>query len=173
MDDARVETSSENDPDSAGPVQVIPLASGTTVSVRSDPQGESIVVRAAGGKLELSIRMTDAGPVLSLKGVRLELEAADSVAVNCREFAVNAREAVRLESAGDVQVRSDAEIRLRSAGDTYVDADYVKLNCLDREGYHDYVPDSKDAVESGEAKGELHPRRRITPDPRNLDHSTD
>jgi len=169
MHDAPISASTENasdpipDPVSpdptpeAAPVQVFPLPSGTTLSVRSDPRGESIHVRSAGGKVEVSIRMTDAGPVLSLKGVRLEIEAADTIAVNCREFAVNASEAVRVRSAGDVQVQSDAEIRLRSSGQTFVDGDYVNLNCLDRTGYHDYVPTPppQDAAETTERKAEL------------------
>ena len=92
--------------------------------------------------MELSIRITEDGPVLSLRGVRLEIEAADQIAVNCREFALHARDGVRLSSGGDVEVRSDAEIRTRSAGTTFIDADYVNLNCLDRTGYHDHQPDA-------------------------------
>jgi hypothetical protein len=100
------------------------------------------MLRSAGGQMELRLRLTADGPVLSLHGVKLEIEAADTVAVNCREFAVNARDGVRVTSAGGVDVRSEAEIHLRSAGQTFVDGDYVNLNCLDRTGYHDHVPDN-------------------------------
>lgn len=90
--------------------------------------------------MELSIRITEEGPIVSLRAARLEIEATDRVAVNCREFAVHAREGVRVSSAGDVEIRSDAEIRTRSGGRTFIDADYVNLNCLDRAGYHDHLP---------------------------------
>ena len=129
----------------AGSLQVIPLPSGTTVSVRSDRRGEDIVVRSAGGAMEIRVRLTEEGPVLSLRGVRLEIEAQDSVAVSCREFAVHASEGVRV-SAGNVEVRSDSEIRMRSGGETFIDGDYVKLNCLDRTGYHDHGSDVKDTT---------------------------
>jgi len=140
--------------ESARSVQVIPLRSGGTVTIRSDGLGEDLVVRSAGGAMEVRFRITDDGPVLSLRGVRLEIEAADTVAVNCREFAVNAREKLQLSSSGSVEVRSAAEIRLRSAAQTFIDGDYVNLNCLDRTGYHDHVPD---AVPAGSQPGDPSP----------------
>ena len=126
------------------------LPSGTTVTVRTGVEGEEILVSSERGKMELRLRLTDDGPVLSLSGVRLEIEAAETVAVNCQTFEVNAREAVRVNT-GDLTVRSDAEIHMRSGGQTFIDGDFVNLNCLDRTGYHDHVPE--DAPESLEAKG--------------------
>ena len=118
----------------AGPPggQVMSLRSGATLSLQTDAQGEMIVLRSAGGSVDLSIRMTDQGPVLSLRGVRLEIEATEELALRCREFSVEAQSGIRLASGGDVQVRS--------AGSTFVDGDFVNLNCLDRTGYHDQPP---------------------------------
>jgi len=95
------------------------------------------VLESAGGAMEVRIRVTAEGPVLSLRGVRLEIEAADSVALKCREFSVEARDGVSVVSGGPVRVDSQAEIKLRSAEQTFIDGDYVNLNCLDRTGYHD------------------------------------
>ena len=131
-----------------GIVQVVPLPSGTTLTVRAGTDGEEINLRTAGGTLELKIRLTEDGPVLSLKGATLEIEATDRVAVNCREFSVHAEEGVDL-TAGDVRVQSGSEIRMKSAAQTYIDGDYVNLNCLDRVGYHDYVPDPAATLEPG------------------------
>ena len=64
------------------------LPSGRTVVIRADSQGEAIEVRSAGGEMELRIALTEQGPVLTLRGARLEIDAADTVAVNCRHFAV-------------------------------------------------------------------------------------
>jgi hypothetical protein len=105
--------------------------------VRSGPEGDDIVLESAGGTMEVRIRVTADGPILSLRGVRLEIEAADSVALKCREFSVDARDGVRVVSGGPVRVESEAEIKLRSAEQTYIDGDFVNLNCLDRTGYHD------------------------------------
>jgi hypothetical protein len=127
-------------------VQVVGLRSGATVSVHSDDRGETIVLRSAGGSVDLSIRMTEQGPVLSLKGVRLEIEATEELALKCREFSIDARDGLRLTSGGDLQVRSEAAIALRSAGSTSIDGDYVNLNCLDRTGYHDQDTRGAEAV---------------------------
>src|SRR5262245_22281155 len=104
-----------------GTVQVVPLPSGTTLTVRAGTDGEEINLRTAGGTLELRIRVTEDGPVLSLKGATLEIEATDRVAVNCREFSVHAQDRVEL-SASDVRVHSGNEIRMKSGAQTYIDA---------------------------------------------------
>jgi hypothetical protein len=85
----------------------------------------------------------------------LEIDAADRVAINCREFTVQAQDGVKLASAGSVAVTSEAEIRMRSAAQTFIDGDYVNLNCLDRTGYHDHVPDLAESVASDQAQLEL------------------
>jgi hypothetical protein len=129
------------EPRENGPVAV--FRSGATLAVETGPRGETIVLRSAAGTVDLTIRMTDEGPVLSLSGVRFEISAADAVQVRCREFTVEARDRVALRSGGDVAVESGAEVRLRSAGATWVDGDYVNLNCLDRTGYHDQQPEGE------------------------------
>jgi hypothetical protein len=113
------------------------LPSGRTVLVRVDGRGEAIEVRSATGEMELRIALTDQGPVLSLRGARLEIDAADTVAVNCRRFEVRTTGGVMLDAAGDIALRSGAETQLRSAGDTYIDGQMVKLNCQDRAKYPD------------------------------------
>jgi hypothetical protein len=113
------------------------LPSGRTVVVRADERGEAIEVRSAAGEMELRIALTEQGPVLTLRGARLEIDAADTVAVNCRHFAVRTTDGVVLDAAGGIAMNSGAETRLRSAGDTYIDGRLVNLNCLDRTGYPD------------------------------------
>ena len=115
--------------DDAPATQLLPLPSGAVLSVRADETGEDIRVRSADGRMELSIRMTADGPVLSLRGVRLEIEAADTVALSCRELAITTREGMRVQTGGAFEVRA--------ARDAAIDADYVKINCGDRTGYHD------------------------------------
>ena len=113
------------------------LPSGRTVVVRADGRGEAIEVRSAAGEIELRIALTEHGPVLTLRGARLEIDAAETVAVNCRHFAVHTTDGMVFDAAGDIALRSGADTRLRSAGDTYVDGRLVNLNCLDRTGYPD------------------------------------
>lgn len=116
------------------------LPSGRTVVIRADSKGEAIEVRSSAGEMELRIALTDQGPVLSLRGARLEIDAADTVAVNCRQFEVRTTEGVTLDAAGDIALRSGATTHLRSAGDTNIDGQMVKLNCQDRSGYTEALP---------------------------------
>jgi len=113
------------------------LPSGRTLVVKAHEHDEEIEIRSSGGEVEVRIVLTEQGPILRLRGARLEIDSSDTVAVNCRQFEVNASHGVRLHSAGDVGVQSGAEIRLKSGGETFIDGDYVNLNCLDRRGYHD------------------------------------
>jgi len=113
------------------------LPSGRTLVVKAHDHEEEIEVRSSGGEVEVRIVLTEHGPILRLRGARLEIDSSDTVAVNCRQFEVNASDGVQLRTAGDVGVQSGAEIRLKSGGQTYIDGDYVNLNCLDRQGYHD------------------------------------
>ena len=113
------------------------LPSGRTVVIRADGRGEAIEVRSAAGEMELRIALTDQGPVLSLRGARLEIDAADTVAVNCRQFEVRTTGGVMFDAAGDIALRSGAATHLRSAGDTNIDGQLVKLNCQDRGEYPD------------------------------------
>jgi hypothetical protein len=100
--------------------------------VRADGHSEEIEVRSAGGEMELRIVLTDQGPVLSLRGARLQIDATDTIAVNCRQFAVRTTEGVILDAAGDIALRSGADVHVRSAGDTHIDGTLVKLNCDER-----------------------------------------
>src|SRR5215212_7513132 len=85
------------------------------------PSGRSIILRVAGeeeleirspsGETQLRVILTDQGPVLRLSGVRLELEAAETVAIRCRNFEVHAGEAVQL---------TGQEMRVQTTGDIHL-----------------------------------------------------
>jgi hypothetical protein len=116
------------------PVSTLP--SGRSVCVTTDDQREQIEVRSPQGEVEVRIVMTEDGPVLSLRGARLEIDSTDSVALRCKRFEVQASEGIALQG-GDVDVRSTGDIHTQSTGQTFIDGDYVNLNCLERTGYHD------------------------------------
>ncbi len=133
-------------------LQTRALPSGRTLVVKADGQTEEIEIRSSGGEIELRIALTKSGPVLSLTGARLEINATESLAVNCKQLSLRAAEGMLLDAGGDIALRSGNETRLRSAGDTYVDGKLVLLNCLDRTGY----PDDPAAALAPPADGEAH-----------------
>jgi hypothetical protein len=115
----------------------VPLPSGRTVVIHSAGRREEIEIRSATGEMEVRIALTDQGPVLSLRGARLEIDSSDTVAVKCRNFELQTSEGLQLQSGGDVGIRSQGDVHVQSSGDTHLDGELVKLNCKDRTGYHD------------------------------------
>lgn len=113
------------------------LPSGRSVVVSSEGGTEAIEIRSPGGEMEVRIALTEQGPVLQLKGAKLQIDSTDTVAVNCHDFHINAAGAIKMRSAQDIEVLGLAELKMKSAGSTWIDADFVNLNCQDRTGYHD------------------------------------
>lgn len=110
------------------------LPSGRDVILHVRQDREEIEVRSPDGMLELKISLTKDGPVVQLKGGRLEIESSDAVTVNCQKFEVNAAQGIDLKSRKNINV----------------DGDYVQLNCGDRTGFHD-----DPALPENQAKPEL------------------
>ena len=88
------------------------LPSGRSVTLRFGDGNESLEVRSPLGEVEVRIELTDAGPVVKLRGARLELEAADAVAVRCKQFDVRAE-----------------EMRVKTEGDIHLNGGIIRLNC--------------------------------------------
>jgi hypothetical protein len=106
-----------------------PLPSGRSVVVRVGTGGdEEVEVRGLDGTPEVRIRLTADGPVVQVRGGRLELEAADTVAIQCRRFEVHAPEGIDLNTAGDVRI-TGREVTARTADDIHLNARTIRLNC--------------------------------------------
>src|SRR5689334_9807832 len=106
------------DPSESEIVQRV-LPSGRTMVLRIGSGGEDIEVRSAAGDLDLRITLTGAGPVVSLRGARVEVDAAD-VAVRCRDFDVQA--------SGEVRFGAQ-ELRAETKRDIHLNGEFIRLNC--------------------------------------------
>jgi hypothetical protein len=128
------------------------LASGRTVVVHGDGEGERVVLRAPSGEVELTVRLTAAGPVLSVAAVALELNAG-RLSVDVDRMDLQVRGEVGVEVLGDVSsrvlgdqrthvqgaVRLDAgrldvhaqrgDVRIEAAEDVAIEGAAVRLNC--------------------------------------------
>lgn len=117
--------------------RVVRLRSGRSVEVEEGDDGESLAVRAPDGRIELSVRLTDRGPVLSLRAARLVLEGEHAVDVECEDFRVRARNALDLSAGGDARVEGHgvllesrrADVSLQANDDVRLDGERVLLNC--------------------------------------------
>jgi hypothetical protein len=105
-----------------------PLPSGRSVLLRIDEGHEELEVRSPEGAVELTVLLTAGGPVVRLRGARLELEALDDIALRCRRLEVSASEGTHLHSGGEVRITGQ-EMRARAQGDIHMDGDIIRLNC--------------------------------------------
>jgi hypothetical protein len=105
------------------------LPSGRSLVLRTDAGGEEIEIRSARGEVDLKITLTDAGPVVSLRGARLEIDSPD-VAFRCRNFDVEATGDLSLRSQREVRILGD-ELRARTEHDIHLNGAYVRINCTD------------------------------------------
>ena len=125
--------------------------SGRQMIVRAGAQSEVLELRSPRGEVELSIELTERGPIVKLRGGQLVLDSSDSIKIQCRSLEIAAREDLTIQSGSDLSLRSGREIRVKSAKQTFIDGDYVNLNCLDRTGYHDEgveYPEESEEVEA-------------------------
>lgn len=110
----------------------IHLPSGRSVRSSEDYPSEAIEIRSPDGTVELAIRFTDAGPVLTFQSAALELKSAGDIAIDCESLAIRAKGAAVIEG-GEVDVTATTgELRVTGATDAWVTAPMVLLNC-DRE----------------------------------------
>lgn len=96
------------------------LPSGRKVSLVLGEEGEEVRVHAPDGQVEVTISLTDAGPVVRLSAAKLQLDAVEEVAVNCQDFKVN--------TTGGVNIQSADEVHLKSPKDVYLEGAIIWLN---------------------------------------------
>ncbi len=104
------------------------LPSGRSVVVKVAGDCEELEIRDAEGQVEVCVILTTDGPVVRIRGGRLELDAADTVAVRCRRFEVQTVESTELCSEGDLQI-TGRELRVKTQDDIHLNGKVIRLNC--------------------------------------------
>jgi hypothetical protein len=116
------------------------LPSGRSLRISLVSGGEQLEILSPEGALELRIAMTPQGPVLSLSGAKLELNATESVALNCGKLEINSTDGISMRSDAAINFKSAGEFGVHSLGNANIDASVINLNCGDRSQYNDVVP---------------------------------
>ncbi|QDU61820.1 hypothetical protein Pan216_26850 [Planctomycetes bacterium Pan216] len=120
MPDESVLTSTQDTPPQA-------LRSGRSITLRTDEQQDTVEIRSPQGDVELTIVLTDAGPVVSLKGAKLEMEAVDTLSMSCRRLDVKSKERATIYSDEDI-VLASRETKLRSSDDITLNGAHIRMN---------------------------------------------
>jgi hypothetical protein len=104
------------------------LPSGRSVVVKVAGDREELEIRDPDGQVELCVTLTADGPVVHVRGGRLELDAVETVAVHCRRFEVQTAESAELTSAGELQIKG-RELRVKTQDDIHLNGKFIRLNC--------------------------------------------
>lgn len=89
------------------------LREGRTLSVSQEGGEELVEIRSSSGMVEVRIKLTDAGPVLAMEAVKLQLKATEAVEVEAKSFHVVTEDAITLETKGETRVTAEGEIIVR------------------------------------------------------------
>lgn len=104
------------------------LKHGRTVAVSETGAEDVVEIRASSGAVELRVRITEDGPVLSMEAVKLELRGTESVAVECKTFKVDAAEGVEVATRGELRMHSEKDMTVESTGDIRINGKTIWLN---------------------------------------------
>ncbi|HWL85334.1 MAG TPA: hypothetical protein VNO21_06005 [Polyangiaceae bacterium] len=105
------------------------LPSGRELAVQEHPEGERLSIHGKGGKLELTIVLTDAGPRLVIDAAAIELRAQGTLAVDCERFEVRARAEASIRAPDVVVEATKGNLDLRANDFVRVVGEQIRLNC--------------------------------------------
>ena len=108
--------------------RTIQLGSRGKVVVRSGEKEDLLEIVAPTGEITISVRLTESGPILSMKGVGLEINSADSITLNAQRVEINAGQEALLKSEGTLRVESSEKMSIRCEDDLRVVGKLIYLN---------------------------------------------
>lgn len=105
----------------------VSLQNGRRLTVTDQGHDQLVEIRGEGGLLELRIQLTDAGPVLQMEAIRMELKASEAVSIAAPTVEVHASEKLALTSA-EVSVKSTGDMTIEAGGEVRVVGTMIYLN---------------------------------------------
>ena len=103
------------------------LKDGRKLVVSDHGSDQLVEVRSESGMVELRIRLTEAGPVLQMEAVKLQLKATDAVEIESARVEIKGAEAVSV-SGGKVEVEAEEDATVEAKGEVRVRGKMIYLN---------------------------------------------
>jgi hypothetical protein len=103
------------------------LRDGKRLVVTDEGNDQLVEIRNESGMLELRIKLTEAGPVLQMEAVKLQLKASEAVEIEAPRVEVKGTEQLEL-SGGEVKLTADEEVNVDAKGDVRVKGKVIWLN---------------------------------------------
>jgi hypothetical protein len=111
---------------------VHPIGHGRSLALVPQGHDSTVEIRAENGMLELRIRVTDAGPVLEMQGIKLALTATESIEMKSPRVMVEAEESLTLASRGEARLLANDRIHVRTTEYLGLDGKLVGLRSDER-----------------------------------------
>jgi hypothetical protein len=104
------------------------LDSGWQVLVHSDEKEELLEIVEPEGVVVMKVRLTDAGPVITVRGAHLELKSIETLTLEAKKVEIKAQEEAVVESKGSLQIASSEKLDVHSEDDVRVVGKMIYLN---------------------------------------------
>jgi phage gp45-like len=106
----------------------IQLDSGRQVLVHSDEKEELLEIVEPGGEVVMKVRLTSAGPVITVSGAHLEVKSTETLSLEAKKVEIKAQEEAVIQSKGSLEVASSEKLDIRSADEIRVVGKMIHLN---------------------------------------------
>lgn len=104
------------------------LDSGRQIVVSFEDKEELIRIFEPQGEISMTIRMTDSGPVFTLRGAQLKIESTEAISLEAKKIAIHAQEEVSIDSEGRMKIDSAKKIDIHSDDDIRIEGRMIHLN---------------------------------------------
>jgi phage gp45-like len=103
------------------------LRDGRKLVVSDEGRDQLVEIRNESGMLELRIKLTEAGPVLQMESVRLQLKASEAVEIESPRVEITASEQLEL-AGGEVHIEGEQDVKVDAKGEVRVVGKMIWLN---------------------------------------------
>jgi hypothetical protein len=108
--------------------QGLQLDSGRQVVIHSNDNEELVEIIETEGEVILKVRLTDAGPVLSVQGARLEVKSTEALTLESKRIEIKAEQELGVESKGGLEIESSKGMSIHSDDEIRVVGKMIHLN---------------------------------------------
>ena len=103
------------------------LKDGRRLTVSDQGADQLVEIRNESGMVEVRIKLTEAGPVLQMEAVKLQLKATDAVEIESARVEIKGTESVEV-SGGKVEVEAEEDATVEAKGEVRVRGKMIWLN---------------------------------------------
>jgi uncharacterized protein (DUF2345 family) len=106
----------------------IRLDSGRQIIVDSTEKEELIQIIEPRGEITMTVRMTEGGPVITVRGAHLELKSTETIILEAKKIEMRADEEAAVTSKGSLKVTSANNMDIHSDDEICVNGKMIHLN---------------------------------------------